>query len=299
MSKIKYQVLLYYRYVELKYPKRFMKEQRSLCEKLSLKGRIIIATEGINGTVEGSSKNTQKYINAMHSDKRFKDMDFKISEGTGDAFPKLSVKVRDELVSSYLESLNPNKLTGKYISADELHEWFETGKEFYMVDMRNDYEYISGAFEGSIFSDFSNFRDLPKILKKLKPLKNKTIVTCCTGGIRCEKASGFLVENGFSDVYQIKNGIQTYMQKYPNKHFKGKLYVFDGRITLGFNTDSPEHQIISNCDLCGVKCDSYVNCANNLCHRHFIACINCRDSETESYFCDDDCLKMANLPVFC
>lgn len=286
-----YKILLYYKYVDIDNPKRLMKEQKALCEKLDIKGRIIVSKEGINGTVEGLKKNTDKYIKAMLSDERFSDMDFKISFGTGNAFPKLSVKVREELVSTHVKGLNPNKTTGKYITADQLHEWFESGREFYMVDMRNDYEYISGHFENSILSGFSNFRDLPSILEKLEPLKNKTIVTCCTGGIRCEKASGFLVENGFNDVYQVLNGIQTYMEKYPNKHFKGKLYVFDGRITLGFNTDSPEHEIIGVCDLCGEKCDTYVNCEYNMCHRHFIACEDCRDSETGMYFCNEKCKK--------
>lgn len=289
MSDEKYSVLLYYKYVDVKYPKRLRKKQKKLCEELDIKGRIIVSKEGINGTCEGTIENTQKYMDEMLEDKRFSDMDFKISEGTGNAFPKLSVKVRDELVSSYIDELNPKKFTGKYISADELHSWFETGKEFYLVDMRNDYEYISGHFENSIFSGFSNFRDLPQVLEKLKALKNKTIVTCCTGGIRCEKASGLLVKNGFNDVYQVKNGIQTYMEKYPNKHFKGKLYVFDGRVTVGFNTDSPEHEVIGKCDLCGKKCDDYVNCANLSCHRHFIACENCRDKETGEYFCDENC----------
>lgn len=284
-----YKVLLYYKYVEIKNPEEIMYAQKAICEKLKLKGRVIIAHEGINGTIEGKEKDTKKYIEFMRKSALFSDIVFKISDGTGNAFPKLSVKVRSEVVTAGLPKLNPNKTTGKYISVEELYNWFETGREFYMVDMRNDYEYISGQFEGSILSGFTNFRDLPSILPKLAHLKHKTIVTCCTGGIRCEKASGFLVENGFSDVYQIKDGIQTYMEKYPNKHFKGKLYVFDGRITIGFNTDSPEHEVIGKCDLCGVACDSYVNCENNFCHRHFIACDNCRDSETGFYFCNGEC----------
>lgn len=297
-----YKVLLYYKYVEIKNPEEVMYAQRAICEKLKLKGRIIIAHEGINGTVEGKEKDTQKYIAFMRKSEHFSDIVFKVSNSNSDAFPRLSVKVRDEVVTAGMPELNPNKTTGKYITVEELHNWFETGREFYMVDMRNDYEYISGAFEGSILSGFTNFRDLPSILPKLAHLKDKTIVTCCTGGIRCEKASGFLVENGFSDVYQIKDGIQAYMEKYPNKHFKGKLYVFDGRITIGFNADSPAHEIIGKCDLCGVPCDSYVNCENNFCHRHFIACVDCRDKETGLCFCNESCKEKyfankANAPT--
>src|SRR5438309_11903311 len=121
------------------------------------------------------------------------------------------------------------------------------------------------------------FTDLPKVLPSIKHLRDETIVTVCTGGIRCEKASGFLLQNGFNDVYQLKDGIHSYMEKYPNKHFKGKLYVFDGRVTVGFNTKSSEHQIVGNCKYCGVSTDTYVNCEYEDCHKHYIACEECRD----------------------
>lgn len=291
MKNQKFEVLLYYKYVNIKYPKREMKAQKKLCEELSLKGRIIVAREGINGTLEGTVENTQKYIDEMRKDKRFADISFKRSPGNGTAFPRLSVKLRPEIVSAYMPDLNPNQITGKYITADELHQWFENKKEFYIVDMRNDYEYRSGYFEGSILSGFSNFRDLSKVTEKLKDLKDKTIVTVCTGGVRCEKASGFLVKGGFSDVYQLKDGIQTYMEKYPNKHFKGKLYVFDGRITIGFNTDSPEHEIVSVCEHCGKPSDHYVNCELNTCHKHYIACEDCID-ESGFYFCKEECKEI-------
>ena len=240
MKTTKFQVLLYYKYVSILDAQRVRDEQQSLCLHLNLKGRIIVADEGINGTIEGTVSNTEKYIKAMEKSKYFKDISYKKSVGTGQAFPKLSVKYRPEVVTTKIKNLNPQQVTGKYLSADELHEWFESGKEFYIVDMRNDYEYISGYFDNFIPSGIHNFYDLPDVLPRLAHLKNKTVVTVCTGGIRCEKASGFLVSNGFADVYQLKDGIVTYMEKYPNQHFKGKLYVFDKRLTIGFNTDSPE-----------------------------------------------------------
>lgn len=289
MTESKYQILLYYKYVTIAEPEKVREEQRALCVKLSLTGRIIVADEGINGTVEGTVENTEKYIREMEKSKYFSGITYKKSTGTGDAFPRLSVRYRPEVVTAGLSDLNPNKVTGKYISAQELHEWFEKGKEFYLVDMRNDYEYASGHFEGFIPSGMSNFYDLKMVLPKLAHLKDKTVVTVCTGGIRCEKASGFLVSHGFKDVYQLKDGIQTYMQLYPNEHFKGKLYVFDKRITLGFNTDDPKHVIVGKCDHCGIPCDSYVNCAYNECHRHYICCNDCLDKETNLAFCNNDC----------
>lgn len=286
---MKHQVLLYYKYVEIADPEEVMHLQRDLCLALGLKGRIIIASEGINGTLEGTVENAEKYIKEVTKDDRFTDIDFKRSEGDGSAFPKLSIKVRSEIVTSGVADLNPNKTTGNYLTAEELHGWFEQGKEFYIVDMRNDYEYISGFFENTLFSEFKNFKDLPSILPKLTHLKDKTIVTVCTGGVRCEKASGFLVLNGFKHVYQLLNGIQTYMETYPNEHFKGKLYVFDNRLTVGFNTNDPKHVIVGTCTRCGNPSDNYVNCSDPTCHKHCICCTDCLDKQTGLYFCNDHC----------
>ncbi len=289
MSDSKHQVLLYYKYTPIIDPEKLMLEQKALCQKLNLKGRIIIAEEGINGTVEGLTKDTEDYIKELTTDSRFSDINFKKSPGPGDAFPKLSIKVRPEIVAARLPDLNPNQVTGKYISADELHQWFKEGKEFYTVDMRNDYEYISGYFENSIFSGLHNFYDLPDVLPQLENLKNKTIVTVCTGGVRCEKASGYLVLNGFKDVYQLKDGIQTYMEKYPNSYFKGKLYVFDKRLTVGFNTADSSHEIVGKCFHCDTPSDKYTNCEYHICHFHYICCDNCRDKETNLTFCKPEC----------
>ena len=278
----KFVVLLFYKYIEIGNPDSVRDEQRKICEQLNLKGRIIVASEGINGTLEGLKSDTEKYIKEMEKSDYFKGINYKKSKGVGNAFPKLSVKSRDEIVKLGVDGLNPQKTTGKYISAEKLHKWFEEKKEFYIVDMRNDYEYQSGYFEGSIFAGIHNFYDLPKALPNLEFLKGKTVVTVCTGGIRCEKASGLLVLNGFADVYQLKDGIQTYMEKYPNQHFKGKLYVFDNRLTLGFNT-------IGKCMHCKKSCDSYVNCAYDTCHFHYICCDNCLDKETNLAFCKKIC----------
>ncbi|MEK7605806.1 MAG: rhodanese-related sulfurtransferase [Patescibacteria group bacterium] len=286
---MKYQILLYYKYVAVSDAEAVRKEQRELCERLNLKGRIIVATEGINGTLEGLVSDTEAYIHAMEESGYFKGINYKKSQGTGQAFPKLSVKIRPEVVTTGVSGLDPTQTTGKYLSADELHVWYEEGKEFYVVDMRNDYEYASGHFEGFVPSGLANFHDLKQVLPKIQHLKSKTIVTVCTGGIRCEKASGFLLQNGFSDVYQLKDGIQTYMEAYPNEHFKGKLYVFDNRLTLGFNVNDSKHEIVGKCDHCSKSCDSYVNCAYNECHRHYISCSECLDKETGYAFCNQEC----------
>lgn len=288
----KHQVLLYYKYVTIPDPEEVKNLQRKLCEKLHLQGRIIIATEGINGTIEGKTSDTERYIEEMEKSELFKGISYKKSVGPGNAFPKLKIRVRPEIVTAGLPEINPQVVTGKYISAEELHQWFEEKKEFYVVDMRNDYEYISGYFENFIPSEIHNFFDIKQVLPKIEHLKNKTIVTVCTGGVRCEKASGFLVVNGFKDVYQLKDGIQTYMEKFPNEHFKGKLYVFDNRLTVGFNTSDTKHEIVGKCRNCGVKCDTYVNCEYDMCHFHYICCDNCLDEELKLAFCKPECKEL-------
>lgn len=288
----RYQVLLYYKYTQIDDPVKLMQQQRALCQKLGLKGRILIAKEGLNGTVEGLTEKTEEYCNELTKDPRFSNIHWKKSTGTGNAFPKLRIKVRDEIVATHLgkDDIDPTKVSGKYLQAEELHEWIKDKKEFYIVDMRNDYEQQSGYFEGSLLSGFKQFWDLPQILPKLEHLKGKTILTVCTGGVRCEKASGFLVKNGFANVYQLFGGIVSYMEKYPNEDFKGKLYVFDDRLVMGFNTNSEKHEIVGRCMHCNKPSDHYVNCADNMCHLHYICCENCLD-ETGNAYCKPSCKR--------
>jgi UPF0176 protein len=266
-----------------------MIQQRAICSQLNLKGRILIAKEGINGTLEGEAEDIEKYCQMMDAHEFFTGISFKKSTGNGKAFPKLIVRVRSEIVTSQLgeEDVNPAEVTGKYLTAEELNKWFEDGQEFKIIDMRNDYEQIVGHFEGSILPGMTNFKDLKESVKKLEYLKNEKILTVCTGGVRCEKASGYLVTKGFKDVYQLKDGIVSYIEKFPNHKYKGKLYVFDNRIVMGFGTDKPDHEIIGKCDRCGNKSENYINCFNNDCHRHFICCQNCHVDGMG--FCNDLC----------
>lgn len=272
-------VLLYYKYIEIENPEKLMESQRKLCETLDLKGRILIAKEGINGTLEGTSENIEKYINEMNKNKRFKDTNWKKSDGTGNAFKKLKVKVRSEIVTTGIanKDFGPLKnVTGKHLSPNELKKWYEEGREFYVVDMRNDYEFEIGRFKNSIWpKGLGHFRDVPKAIKSIKNLKNKTVVTVCTGGVRCETASGLLIKHGFKEVYQLQNGIVTFMEMFPNTFFEGKLLVFDERETIGFNTNSPEHKIVGKCRVCGQKSENLVNYFDGGKNTYGIICINC------------------------
>lgn len=290
----RYQILLFYKYIHIDNPEELRDKQLELCRKLNLNCRTIVASEGINGTLEGLVEDTERYIQEMERDSRFSGMNYKKSQGTGNAFPKISVKVRREIVSLNLDEsdFSPNEVTGKYISAEDLHTWINSSKEFYIIDMRNDYEHKVGYFKNSILPPLRNFRDLPNVLPNLENLKDKTIVTVCTGGVRCEKASGFLVKHGFRDVYQLHNGIVTYMEKYPNEDFLGKLYVFDGRVTMGFNVESDQHIVVGKCEKCGKPSDNYIDCTNIHCrgHRHFVCCEECL-RDTKNACCCIDCLE--------
>jgi UPF0176 protein len=284
-------ILLYYKYVSIPRPRDIMIQQRALCHELGLKGRILVGAEGINGTLEGDDWATDKYVAFMDAHELFGNISWKRSDGTGKAFPKLVVKVRKEIVTGFLgeEDVNPNEVTGKYLTADELHQWFSQKKNFKIVDMRNDYEQEAGRFEGSILPGMSNFKDLKEAVKNLEGLQDHEIVTVCTGGVRCEKASGYLIKKGFKNVYQLQDGIVTYMEKYPNLHFKGKLYVFDDRVLMGFETDSPEHEVVGKCALCGTTSENYANCFYDDCHKHFICCPDCHINGKA--FCKPQCFK--------
>ncbi len=286
-----YEIILFYKYVHIDDPARLVKEQKALQERLDLKGRTLIAPEGINATIEGRREDIAEYLNFFLSDPRFATTHIKRSPGTGTAFPKTMVKLRSEIVTLGLGEcdIDPNKVTGKRLLPEELHDWLNTTKEFYIIDMRNAYEHIFGHFENSIQPAMDNFRDLPKFVESLSHLKEKTVLTVCTGGVRCEKASGYLVSQGFSDVYQLDGGIVSYMEKYPNENFLGKLYVFDNRITMGFFTDDPKHQIVGKCIVCDAPSERLTNCHNHDCHRQLIACEACEETAGADFLCKTVC----------
>jgi UPF0176 protein len=281
-----FEVIIFYKYTSVADPVGFMKWIRRLCETIGIKGRILIAREGMNGTVEGTRKQLDQFETALHETSfgDFQDVWFKASPGTGNAFKKLRVKARENILNAGLEEdIDPNQVTGKHIEADELHEWLARGEDFAIVDMRNDYEYAVGRFSGSIDSGMGNFRDLPTVTPKLEHLKNKKVLTVCTYGVRCEKASGYLLEQGFKNVYQLHGGIGTYIKKYPGQHFEGSLYVFDERMTEQF-TDT--YRIVGVCVGCNNASERFGNCAWHECHKQLIICETC---STQPVWCSEQC----------
>jgi len=227
MDKGEYTIILFYKFINMENPEQFRDEQKKLCEPLGLKGRLLIGVEGINGTFEGKHKDIETYKQEMHKDPRFSDIIFKESEGTGYGFSKLKIKVRDEIVTLGAGRFDVKNETAKEMTADEFDALYESGEDFVVLDLRNDFEVEAGYFEKTLDPKLRNFRDLPAMLPKLKEqLKGKKVVSVCTGGIRCEKATCLMNREGFENMYQLKDGIHTYMAKYPGKHFKGSLFVF-------------------------------------------------------------------------
>lgn len=282
-------VLLFYKYVTIADPVQFMNEHRALCERLGIKGRFIVAHEGLNGTCEGTPDAVNEYIQVVTSDPRFADMHIKYSRGTGNAFPKLKIKVRPEIVSLGLgkeHDVDPNQVTGIHLKPSELHAWFQNGEDFTIIDMRNDYEHDVGHFPNSVLPPLKNFRDLPKVLPELESFKDKKVLTVCTGGVRCEKASGYLKTQGFKDVYQLDGGMVSYMEQYPNQNFNGAMYSFDGRNVIDY--DDGEHEIIGTCKRCDNKTEHYEDCKNDSCHGQFLYCEDCLNRYGKMY-CKDRC----------
>ncbi|MFJ5751384.1 rhodanese-related sulfurtransferase [Peribacillus frigoritolerans] len=266
-----YRVLLYYLYVPIENHEEFAAEHLAACKALELKGRILVASEGINGTVSGTIEQTDKYMDMMKSDPRFADIVFKIDEAEGHAFKKMHVRPRNELVTLRLEDdINPNKTTGKYLSPKEFFEQMQDENTI-VLDARNDYEFDLGHFRGAIKPEITNFRELPEWVRENKEMfEGKKILTYCTGGIRCEKFSGWLVEEGFEDVSQLHGGIATYGKdpEVQGELWDGQMYVFDERIAVPIN--QKEHVIVGRDIYSGEPCERYVNCANPECNKKIL-----------------------------
>ncbi|MBO0999313.1 rhodanese-related sulfurtransferase [Bacillus sp. SD075] len=266
-----YRVLLYYLYVPIENHEEFAAEHLAACKALELKGRILVASEGINGTVSGTIEQINQYMDMMKSDSRFADIVFKIDEADGHAFKKMHVRPRNELVTLRLEEdINPNRTTGEYLSPKEFFEQMQDENTI-VLDARNDYEYDLGHFRGAIKPEITNFRELPDWVRENRQMfEGKKILTYCTGGIRCEKFSGWLVEEGFEDVSQLHGGIATYGKdpEVQGELWDGQMYVFDERIAVPIN--QKEHIIVGRDIYSGEPCERYVNCANPECNKKIL-----------------------------
>jgi len=287
----KKKILLYYKYVHSENLEAIQHWQKSLCQALDLKGRIILAHEGINGTVAGSVEATQAYIDAMNKHALFGDIDFKesLEDSECEYFSRLRVVLRKEIVHfGVVDKKITSEYGGKYLTPDEAHKLLQRDEENLVVfDARNYNESRVGAFKNAIKPDINYFRELPMYFdQNIDQFKNKKVLMYCTGGIRCEKATAYLKKkNVAQEIYQIEGGIQRYIEKYPDGFFRGKNYVFDNRVTVKVNND-----ILGSCDICGVACDEFTNCLNASCNKHFIGCMQCLEKFDNA--CSQACEKL-------
>lgn len=282
-----FQVLLFYKYVTIQDPHTFAASFEARARILGLKGRALIAEEGLNATLEGEIHQTEIFAQELLADPRFADMNIKRSVGDGKTFPKLWVRVRQEIVGTKLtpQEADPRVRTSPHLSPEALRAMYERNEDFVVVDMRNSYEFVSGHFKNSIDPGMRASRDLKEAVVKLAPYKDKKIVTVCTGGVRCEKMSAYLLNQGFTDVSQLENGIHAYMEKYPGKDFLGTLYTFDERVMMDFGG---EREIVGHCHHCHTQTERYLNCANYECHLHLLVCEACAPTKDQA-FCGARC----------
>lgn len=292
-------IVLFYRFTPLADPVAIRLWQRALCEKLGLKGRIIISKDGINATVGGPISKVKLYVRETREFAPFKEIDVKWSDGTGEDFPRLRVRVRDEIVTFGV----PDEIVvdehgvvggGTHLSPNEVNKLVEErGDEVVFFDGRNSYEARIGKFRNAVVPDVATTPDFVGELEsgKYDHLKDRPIITYCTGGIRCEILSVVMKNRGFNEVYQIDGGIVRYAEQFRDRGlWEGSLYVFDDRLRMDFS-DSP--RVLGECDFCGGSSNQFHNCEPSDCRRRILVCARCEDS-LDRILCAD-CRRSAEV----
>jgi UPF0176 protein len=206
---------------------------RERAAALALKGTILLAHEGINLFLAGNGDSIDTFLFDLRARTPFADLLVKKSFSETQPFGKLLVKIKKEIISLGRPDIDPARAPAPRLTATELAKWLDEGREVVLLDTRNEFEIDHGTFEGAVRMGLSSFRGFDSKVNEIDPtLKDKTIVTFCTGGIRCEKAAPLMIKNGFSDVYQLDGGILKYFEECGHAHFNGDCYVFDERIAL-------------------------------------------------------------------
>jgi UPF0176 protein len=274
-------IILYYGFTPLDDPDAIRLWQRTLCERLSLKGRILISRHGINGTLGGDLDDLRRYVSAIKEFPGFRGIDIKWSEGSADDFPRLRVRVRDEIVSFSA----PDELTvdehgvvggGVHLQPHEVHELVDQrGGDVVFFDARNAFEAAIGRFKNAVVPDVGATRDFASVLDSglYDDLKHKAVVTYCTGGVRCEVLSALMKRRGFQEVYQLDGGIVRYGEAFGDDGlWEGSLYLFDARMHHEFSDHS---KVLGACERCGAPTSQYYNCANLACRKLILLCGEC------------------------
>ncbi len=276
-------ILLYYKFTPIKDPDTVKLWQKTLTDSLNLRGRILVSQHGLNGTVGGEMDDLKQYIKETKKFPGFKDIVFKWSDGAREDFPRMSVKHRRELVgfqnSDDEIEVDENGVVGggKHIKPTQVHEMIEKyGDDVVFFDGRNEHEAKIGKFKNAIVPNTNTSRDFIAELEsdKYDDIKDKKIITYCTGGIRCEAISAMMKKRGFNDVYQIDGGIVKYGEAYGDDGlWEGSLRVFDNRMTVEF---SDHTKTIGECSHCNGKTSNFENCALAECNDLVLICETCK-----------------------
>lgn len=296
-------VILYYKFTPIVDPRAEVERQRALASQHGLTGRVLIAPDGINGTLAGSAEGIDAYIDYCNQHSELSGIDFKKALSPIKAFPNLQIRYRHETVTLGAPGVTLVCDRAQHVDRDTFHQWLVAGEDMLLIDMRNDYEWEIGRFVNSLRPPMKYFRDLKNYsdfyLKAINQAKDqgKKIVMFCTAGIRCESASAFLAHCGLraEDVYQLEGGIVKYAEKYGDAgYFEGKCFVFDERLSVAVD-HTVNAKVVGHCLLCGQSADTYRNCANRFCNKLFIACDDCAIAFANT--CGAECREIIKDPT--
>ena len=223
--------ILYYKFTKLSDLDNLRLEHEDICKSLGLFGKAVLSEEGINGCMSGEEDPINRYAEYIKIRYHIDSFDIKITDAKAHTFRKLWVKIKPQIINTKNWDAHVEN-TGKYMEPEHLKKLLDTKEDIIIVDARNNYEYETGHFENAIFPNIRRFSNFHELARDLEKYKDKQIVTYCTGGIRCEKASAFLIENGFKNVNQLHGGIIRYAKKFGSEHWIGKCLVFDNRNEL-------------------------------------------------------------------
>ena len=235
-------VVTFYKFVALPDYADLQQSLKEICTARNIKGTILLAEEGVNGTIAGARQDVYFVLNQIKADNRLTDIDIKESHASKPPFERMKVRLKKEIVTIGLPEVNPTEKVGTYVTAEAWNQII-SNPEVTVIDTRNDYEVGMGSFKRAKNPETDSFREFPNYAKEsLDPAKQKKVAMFCTGGIRCEKASSYLLSQGFEEVYHLKGGILKYLEEIPEEEslWEGECFVFDERvaITHGLKTGS-------------------------------------------------------------
>lgn len=287
-----YWVLAFYKFTSIENPQQEVARQKKYLKELDSSGRIYISEQGINAQCCLLGSDAQKYIDWLKSDERYADVLVKVQYWHEHCFPRLTVKYREQLAA--LDKPFDINNTGTHLSPEDwkkmLDQAEERGEKPLLLDVRNQYEYELGHFEGSVAPNCKTFREYNNFFEKVREEhgEDTPVMMCCTGGIRCEIYSSLMKDHGFKNIYQLDGGIINYGEKVGAKHWKGKLFVFDDRMSVPIS-EKEQAPVIAKCHFCNEPSEHYYNCADMDCNHLFIACDACLE-EYEGC-CGKECMS--------